>query len=69
MRERDFELEDEKKRVAMMIRVAWELNSKSERLEARNGELMERIQELEESEERLEEELQGWRIPNKPNDL
>ena len=48
--------------------IASELNAKSERLEASNGELVERIQELEEEKEGLEEELR-WQFPDQPNYL
>lgn len=61
---RDVTLENEKKRIAMIIGLALELSAEVERLRAQNVDLKEGIKELEEENERLYNDLKGWICPN-----
>lgn len=64
VRDKENELETEKMRVAMMIGLTAESSAKAARLEDMNADLKQRVEELEEENERLNEELDSWKCPN-----
>jgi hypothetical protein len=60
LRRKDIELEEQKKRVAMLIRITADLNRE---VDDKNADLMQQIYDLEEDNERLSEDLETWMYP------
>lgn len=67
LRRKDIELEEQKKRVEMLIRIAADSNREVEVLDDKNADLMQQIYELEEDHERVSEHLERWMFPNREN--
>lgn len=67
LRRKDIKLEEQKKRVEMLIRIAADSNREVEVLDDKNVDLMQRIYELEEDHERVSEHLETWMYPNREN--
>jgi hypothetical protein len=64
VRQRDVELEEEKRRVAMLIRYSSESNAKVEWLEDKIVDLKDQVGELNEDNDRLYGYLMSWMCPN-----